>query len=283
MLVAYCNSQWLHKQKLVAPSLWGRPVWHSSYPVRATARACCRNAVCFLRCACSDISLSHPLACSVPSYRAARNRISSPLFAGALMAGGIQSLPLFPLYLVSTSPLFEHNLSSVAECEPISSFSCKWENESFFKKKKSIYLCIWLCWILAVAHRVLHLHWSMRDLRFWHVGSSSLTRDWTHALALGVQCVSHWITREIPENEPFITKVWRVLVQTSGFMLESISFFLLPYQLRLVSFQQKILIIQSWRRKWQPTPVFLPGKPMDRGAWRATVRGVSKSRTRLSN
>ena len=29
-----------------------------------------------------------------------------------------------------------------------------------------------------------------------------------------------------------------------------------------------------WRRKWQPTPVFLPGKPMDRGAWRATVRGV---------
>ena len=143
MLVAYCNSQWLHKQKLVAPSLWGRPVWHSSYPVRATARACCRNAVCFLRCACSDISLSHPLACSVPSYRAARNRISSPLFAGALMAGGIQSLPLFPLYLVSTSPLFEHNLSSVAECEPISSFSCKWENESFFKKKK-IYLLMYL-------------------------------------------------------------------------------------------------------------------------------------------
>ena len=35
-----------------------------------------------------------------------------------------------------------------------------------------------------------------------------------------------------------------------------------------------------WRRKWQPTPVFLPGD-MDRGAWRATVRGVSKSQTRL--
>ena len=32
-----------------------------------------------------------------------------------------------------------------------------------------------------------------------------------------------------------------------------------------------------WRRKWQPTPVFLPGKSMDRGAWQATVRsGVTE-------
>ena len=37
-----------------------------------------------------------------------------------------------------------------------------------------------------------------------------------------------------------------------------------------------------WRRAWQPTPVFLPGKnPMDRGAWWATVHRVAKSRTWL--
>ena len=36
-----------------------------------------------------------------------------------------------------------------------------------------------------------------------------------------------------------------------------------------------------WRRKWQPTPVFLPGNPMDRGAWQATVYGVAKSWTNL--
>ena len=31
------------------------------------------------------------------------------------------------------------------------------------------------------------------------------------------------------------------------------------------------------RRKWQPTPVFLPGKsPTDRVAWWATVQGVPK-------
>ena len=31
-----------------------------------------------------------------------------------------------------------------------------------------------------------------------------------------------------------------------------------------------------WSRKWQPTPVFFPGKPMDRRAWWATVHGVTK-------
>ena len=35
-----------------------------------------------------------------------------------------------------------------------------------------------------------------------------------------------------------------------------------------------------WRRKWQPTPVFLPEKnPMDRGAWQATVHEFTKSQT----
>ena len=34
--------------------------------------------------------------------------------------------------------------------------------------------------------------------------------------------------------------------------------------------------------KWQPIPVFLPENSMDRGAWWATVRGVSKNWTRLS-
>jgi len=38
-----------------------------------------------------------------------------------------------------------------------------------------------------------------------------------------------------------------------------------------------------WRRKEQPTPVFLPGDPMDRGGWQATVPGATKSQTRLSD
>ena len=38
-----------------------------------------------------------------------------------------------------------------------------------------------------------------------------------------------------------------------------------------------------WRRALQPTPVFLVGNPMDRGAWQATVHGVTKDRTQLSD
>ena len=36
-----------------------------------------------------------------------------------------------------------------------------------------------------------------------------------------------------------------------------------------------------WRRKWQPTSVFLPGESRDGGAWWAAVYGVAQSRTWL--
>ena len=36
-----------------------------------------------------------------------------------------------------------------------------------------------------------------------------------------------------------------------------------------------------WRRKWQPTPVFLPGESQGQGAWWAAVYGVAQSWTRL--
>ena len=32
-----------------------------------------------------------------------------------------------------------------------------------------------------------------------------------------------------------------------------------------------------WRRAWQPTPAFLPGEPMDEGAWWATIHRVAES------
>ena len=38
-----------------------------------------------------------------------------------------------------------------------------------------------------------------------------------------------------------------------------------------------------WRRKWQPTPVFLLANLMDWGVWQATVYGVAKSWTWLSH
>ena len=38
-----------------------------------------------------------------------------------------------------------------------------------------------------------------------------------------------------------------------------------------------------WRRKWQPTPVFLPRKSHGQRTWRAAARGVTKSWTQLSD
>ena len=37
-----------------------------------------------------------------------------------------------------------------------------------------------------------------------------------------------------------------------------------------------------WRRKWQPTPGFLPGESHGQGAWRGTVQRVTKSSTWLT-
>ena len=38
-----------------------------------------------------------------------------------------------------------------------------------------------------------------------------------------------------------------------------------------------------WRKKWQPTPVFLPGKSHGQSSLGATVQGVAKSQTQLNN
>ena len=38
-----------------------------------------------------------------------------------------------------------------------------------------------------------------------------------------------------------------------------------------------------WRKAWQPTPVFLPGKSHDRGAWQVAAHRVSKSWTQLNS
>ena len=45
-----------------------------------------------------------------------------------------------------------------------------------------------------------------------------------------------------------------------------------------------LFTFMHWRRKWQPTPAFLPREsPRTKGAWWATVHRVAKSGTRLSN
>ena len=42
-----------------------------------------------------------------------------------------------------------------------------------------------------------------------------------------------------------------------------------------------LFTFMHWRRKWQPTPVFLPGESRERRAWWAAVYGVTQSQARL--
>ena len=42
-----------------------------------------------------------------------------------------------------------------------------------------------------------------------------------------------------------------------------------------------LFTFMHWRRKWQPTPVFLPGESQGWGALKAAVYGVAQSQTRL--
>ena len=42
-----------------------------------------------------------------------------------------------------------------------------------------------------------------------------------------------------------------------------------------------LFTFMHWKRKWQPTPVFLPGESQGRGSLVAAVYGVTQSRTRL--
>ena len=42
-----------------------------------------------------------------------------------------------------------------------------------------------------------------------------------------------------------------------------------------------LFTFMHWRRKWQPTPMFLPGESQGRGSLVAAIYGVAQSQTRL--
>ena len=42
-----------------------------------------------------------------------------------------------------------------------------------------------------------------------------------------------------------------------------------------------LFTFMPWRRKWQPTSVFLPGESQGQEAWWAAIYGVAQSQTRL--
>ena len=71
--------------------------------------------------------------------------------------------------------------------------------------------------------------------------------------------------------------------QQVGLAQAPVRLLLLPLVLLGVWFCVHPFKSSPWRRKWQPTPVFLPGKSHGPGALQATVHGITKSQTRLND
>ena len=69
------------------------------------------------------------------------------------------------------------------------------------------------------------------------------------------------------------------------FSFYALTFLIFPVSLLQDNFYLyfRIQLKYHWRKQWHPTPVLLPRNPMDGEAWKATVHGVAKSWTRLSD
>ena len=48
-----------------------------------------------------------------------------------------------------------------------------------------------------------------------------------------------------------------------------------------INLDKTVIQKDTWRRKWQPTPVFFPRDAVNKGAWLAAVHGVAESWMRL--
>ena len=68
------------------------------------------------------------------------------------------------------------------------------------------------------------------------------------------------------------------LIFTSGHWLQSMRLLRVRHDWAT---SPSLFTFMHWRRKWQPTPVFLPGESQGGGAWWAAVYGVAQSWTRL--
>jgi len=138
------------------------------------------------------------------------------------------------------------------------------------------------------------------EMAGWHHWLDGRESEWTLGVGDGDReawrAAIHGVTKSRTWLSDWSDLIWSdfidcsvyLLISISLFILLSLSFFWWHLQFWVVTFlnshlSDRFLMIRLWlwRRKWQPTPVFLPGESQDGGAWWAAVYGVAQSWTHL--
>ena len=123
----------------------------------------------------------------------------------------------------------------------------------------------------------------------WRVGSSR-TRDRTHVLCTSRWILNHWSTREVSPAFFWVLCIYYEWIDFWSFMPRSSEKAMAPHSSTLawkIPWTEEPVRLQSmgllrvlhdwatslslftfmhWRRKWQPTPVFLPGESQGRAS-----------------
>ena len=104
------------------------------------------------------------------------------------------------------------------------------------------------------------------------VGCSPWGHDWETSLSLFLSCIGGG------NATPSSILAWKIPWTEEPGRLQSMGLLSVGHDWATLL---SLFTFMHWRRKWQPTPVFLPGESQGQGAWWATIYGVAQSQTRL--
>ena len=130
-------------------------------------------------------------------------------------------------------------------------------------------------WVLAI--------WSLVPLPFlkpaWTSGSSQFTYCWSLPWRI-LSITSMWDRRRQWHPSPVLLPGKSLENPMDGWAWWAAVHGVARSQTRQAT-SLSLFTFMHWRRKWQPTPVFLPGESQGQGSLVAAVYGVAQSRTRL--
>ena len=125
------------------------------------------------------------------------------------------------------------------------------------------------CWRAVICLLVVLLEWLRLVLVLWQDMTTSSRCD----LVLKTHSIKSYKFRGLGSKHLtilyFCTLAWKIPWTEE------------PGRLQSMGSQRLHFTFMHWRRKWQPTPVFLPGESQGRGSLVGCVYGVAQRQTRL--